>query len=82
MQPEQIDAELQSIQQKIVEKRFDEALNDIDALGTAVPENSEALYMSAVCHRYKNEFDKALENLAKLKARVPDHGRGSETPVM
>ena len=78
MQPEQIDAELQSIQQKIVEKRFDEALNDIDALGTAVPENSEALYMSAVCHRYKNDFDKALETLAKLKARVPDHGRAHQ----
>lgn len=78
MQPGQIDTSLQSIQTKIVDQQFDEALNDLAELRVAAPENAEALYMSAVCCRYRREFDRALEFLSRLKALVPEHGRAHQ----
>lgn len=67
--------DLRSIQDKIVAKRFDDALNDLAGVLEADPENAEALYMSAVCHRYKTDFQVALGILAQLKAIAPENGR-------
>ena len=78
MQPGQIEKNLQSIQSKIVGQQFDEALNDLADLREAAPENTEALYMSAVCHRYRRDFDRALEVLSRLKSLVPEHGRAHQ----
>ena len=78
MQPGQIDSSLLSIQKKIVAKQFDQALHDLGELREAVPDNTEALYMSAVCHRYLSDYDQALESLSRLKAMVPEHGRAHQ----
>ncbi len=69
---------LRSVQDKIVAKDFDAALIDLDGVLGAEPENAEALYMSAVCRRYKAEFQSALELLAKLKTVAPEHGRAHQ----
>jgi len=66
---------LAGVQQKIVAKRFDEALRDLEPLLEQEPENTDALYMSAVCCRYKGECEAALERLARLKDLLPEHGR-------
>ena len=78
MQPGQIDLSLQSIQKKIVDKQFDQALNDLREFREAAPDNTEALYMSAVCHRYLSDYDQALASLSQLKAMVPEHGRAHQ----
>lgn len=78
MQAARTVTELDSIQQKIVAKRFDEALGDLGTLLAAEPDNSDALYMSAVCCRYTGRFPAALGFLDKLKARAPEHGRAHQ----
>ena len=69
---------LAAAQKKIVAKRFDEALRDLEPLLEAEPENTDALYMSAVCHRYKGDFPTALELLGRLKDLMPEHGRAHQ----
>ena len=39
------------------------------------PENGDALYTLAVCQRYLNQLDAALETLSRLQALRPDYGR-------
>ena len=56
---------LAAAQQSIVAKRFDEALRDLEPLLEAEPENTDALYMRAVCYRYKGEHAVALEVLRR-----------------
>ena len=75
MQAGQTSSDLRSIQDKVVAKRFDDALIDLAEVLAADPENPEALYMSAVCRRYVADFDAALKRLAELKTIAPDHGR-------
>ena len=70
--------DLASIRDKVVAKRFDEALDDLDSLLQSGPENTEALYMRAVCHRYRREFDAALKALEALKTLAPDHSRAHQ----
>ncbi|MDH3440579.1 MAG: tetratricopeptide repeat protein, partial [Gammaproteobacteria bacterium] len=70
--------DLAGIQDKIVAKRFGEALDDLEILLQSAPENTEALYMRAVCHRYRREFDAALKALDELKALAPDHSRAHQ----
>jgi len=74
----QTSPDLKSIQDKVVAKRFDDALTDLAVVLAADPENPEALYMSAVCRRYKTDYQPALELLAKLKAVAPEHGRAHQ----
>jgi tetratricopeptide (TPR) repeat protein len=65
-------------QEKIVARRFDEALGDLEPLLGNEPENTDALYMSAVCHRYKGAHETALELLDRLKEHLPEHGRAHQ----
>jgi tetratricopeptide (TPR) repeat protein len=67
-----------SIQNKIVAKRFDDALNELTVVLDADPDNMDALYMSAVCHRYNSNFDTALELLERLKTLAPENGRAHQ----
>lgn len=67
--------DLSSVQEKIVAKRFDEALRSLETILDTAPENSEALYMSAVCHRYLGDQATALVLLGRLKKLQPEHGR-------
>ena len=67
--------DLTSVQKKIGAKRFDEALCDLEPILEASPENSEALYMRAVCLRYQGEYQTALDVLSRLKSLNPEHGR-------
>ena len=71
-------SDLRSIQDKVVAKRFDDALTDLSGVLEAEPENVEALYMTAVCRRYKKDFDAALGALAQLKGVAPEHGRAHQ----
>jgi hypothetical protein len=56
--------DLGAIQEKVVAKRFDDALTDLAAILEAEPENPDALYMAAVCCRYTHEFESALGHIA------------------
>ena len=78
MEAKRLVPELGSIQDKIVAKRFDDALTDLAQMLEAEPENPDALYMSAVCNRYKRDFDATLELLSRLKAVAPEHGRAHQ----
>lgn len=70
--------DLSSVQEKIVAKRFDEALRSLDLILEKAPENADALYMSAVCHRYQGNSETALGVLNRLKGLQPEHGRAHQ----
>ncbi len=63
MQAAESSPDLRSIQDLVVAKQFDAALNALNAVLEGDPDNEEALYMSAVCRRYKREFDLALQTI-------------------
>src|SRR5210317_1288924 len=70
--------DLGAIQEKVVAKRFDDALTDLARILEAEPDNPDALYMAAVCCRYTRDFESALEHIAELKAISPEHGRAHQ----
>ncbi|WP_308368492.1 MULTISPECIES: sulfotransferase [unclassified Microbulbifer] len=78
MQSEQPESVLSSIQQKIQAGQFDSALADLSQYLAQHPDETEALYMSAVCHRYQGSFEAASACLARVKALAPDHGRAHQ----
>lgn len=78
MQKGRVSPDLGSIQQKVVARRFDDALAELTDVLKSDPKNTEALYMSAVCRRYKREFPAALDLLAKLKDEAPEDGRAHQ----
>ena len=69
---------LQSVQEKIVAKRYDDALSDLDSLSDTLRDDPEVLYMRAVCQRLSTRFDGALQTLSRIKAKVPEHGRAHQ----
>ena len=78
MESEAAGTDLKAIQARIVAREFDEALTDIDAILASQPRHTDALYMGAVCHRYKQEFEPALELIERLKALAPEFGRAHQ----
>ena len=70
--------ELARIQQSIIAKEFKDALKDLDSLVDQAWPPPEALYMQAVCYRYTNQHQLALDSLDKLKQVCPDHGRAHQ----
>ena len=70
--------ELARIQQSIIAKEFKDALKDLDSLVSQESPPPEALYMQAVCYRYTNQHQLALNSLDKLKQVCPDHGRAHQ----
>jgi len=55
--------------------KLKEALEAIQAELSANPENSDALYIQAVTQRYLGLPREALETLARLRTRSPNHAR-------
>lgn len=70
--------DLAPIQQKIMAQTFSPALDDLAAVLAAQPDNTEALYMAAVCHRYLGQFELAAAKLERLKHLSPDFGRAHQ----
>ncbi len=70
--------DLGAIQEKVVAKRFDDALADLSNILQAEPENPDALYMAAVCRRYLRDFGTALRLIGRLKEVSPEHGRAHQ----
>jgi tetratricopeptide (TPR) repeat protein len=70
--------ELARIQQSIIAKEFKDALKNLDSLVGQEWPPPEALYMQAVCYRYTNQHQLALDSLDKLKQVCPDHGRAHQ----
>ena len=74
----QCSLDVASIQDKIVARQFDAALRELATALDTHPDNMDALYMSAVCHRYKRNFDVALDLLGRLKILAPENGRAHQ----
>ena len=70
--------DLAAIQEKIVGKRFVDALGDLDTVLQTDPDHRDALYMRAVCCRYLRRFEQAQVTLDKLKTLAPDHSRAHQ----
>ncbi len=70
--------DLGPIQEKIVAKRFEDALADLGEVLQSEPDNPDALYMSAVCRRYSRDFEAALGLIERLKEIWPEHGRAHQ----
>ncbi len=69
---------LQSVQDKIVAKHYDDALSDLDSISDTLRDDPEVLYMRAVCQRLSTRFEGALETLSRIKAKAPEHGRAHQ----
>ena len=70
--------ELTRIKQSIIAKEFKDALNALDSFIGQESPPPDALYMQAVCYRYTNQLQLALDSLDKLKKVCPDHGRAHQ----
>lgn len=70
--------DLAPIQQKIMAQAFAPAIADLADVLAAEPDNAEALYMAAVCHRYLGQFEQAAARLEHLKQLAPDFGRACQ----
>ena len=75
MPPEATLPDASAIEGKIRARQFTAALEDLALLLQADPTDTNAMYMTAVCHRYNRDFDKALQTLDTLLALAPEHGR-------
>ena len=64
-----------AIQARIVAKQYAQALADLRIVLREDPDDTNALYMSAVCRRYQREFAAALKILARLKTLAHEVGR-------
>ena len=64
-----------SIRARIAAKQYGQALADLEIILRDEPDDAGALYMSAVCRRYRREFDTALALLARLKTLAHEVGR-------
>ena len=53
-------------------------MTDLEVILSREPDNTDALYMSAVCRRYRREYDAALATIARLKALAPENGRAHQ----
>ncbi len=72
------EAGLADIQARIVAKQYQAALDQLAPILEQDPDNTDALYMSAVCRRYRREFDPALAQLKRLQALAPENGRAHQ----
>lgn len=71
----QAEAYLKHAKALVQGQRFGDAIRHLKPVLENNPDNSEALYMLAVCQRYQHRHDQALETLQKLQASAPDYAR-------
>jgi len=65
--------------QKLIQgEDFSGAIAVLQPLLKSKPDEPEALYMSAVCLRYTQQYDAALAFLSHLKSVQPEHGRAHQ----
>ncbi len=69
---------LAEVKRKISDGALAGALMDLQGILAAAPEDTEALYMQAVAHRYGGDPQGALESLEQLKQLSPSHGRAHQ----
>jgi tetratricopeptide (TPR) repeat protein len=70
-----VEAEVSRIRALMEARQLQEALGAATALGKAVPENRDVLYMIAVCQRYLNRIPQALATLEELQSHHPGFSR-------
>ena len=70
--------QLQSIQQLVASGKFTAALQQLTPLVEEHANQQEALYMTAVCHRYLKQWQQAQPYLDRLLKLAPEHGRGHQ----
>ncbi|MGD8326801.1 MAG: sulfotransferase [Sphingomonadales bacterium] len=66
---------LKDVQKQIYDGRFDEALKTLEPVLIEAPDNVDALYMQAVCHRYLKHDQETRSALTALKTQAPEFGR-------
>ena len=64
-----------SIQKKIANGQFNQALTDLQRVFDQDANNPEANYMAAVCYRYQKKYAEAQQHLEALKDLALDKGR-------
>ena len=69
---------LDAAQKLIQGQDFSAAIAALQPLLKSKPDEPEALYMSAVCLRYTQQYDAALASLTHLKSVQPEHGRAHQ----
>jgi tetratricopeptide (TPR) repeat protein len=69
---------LEGAQKLIQGQQFPAALEALQSLLKSKPDEPEALYMSAVCLRYTQQYEAALASLSHLKSVQPEHGRAHQ----
>ena len=69
---------LEAAQKLIQGQQFPAALEALQTLLKSMPDEPEALYMSAVCLRYTKQYEAALASLSHLKSVQPEHGRAHQ----
>jgi tetratricopeptide (TPR) repeat protein len=67
--------QLESLQQQISAGQFAPALQRCEKALLGNPDDTDLLYMAAVCERYLGQFDASLTHLNHLKSVYPEHGR-------
>ena len=74
-QPSSIELEVQRIRELAKSRRHAEALAAAEALGAAVPENRDVLYLIALNRRQLNRIPEALATLERLERLHPGFSR-------
>jgi tetratricopeptide (TPR) repeat protein len=68
-----------AVAQKLIQgQEFSAAIAALQPLLKSKPDEPEALYMSAVCLRYTQQYAAALASLSQLKSVQPEHGRAHQ----
>ncbi|GAB4193596.1 MAG: tetratricopeptide repeat-containing sulfotransferase family protein [Wenzhouxiangellaceae bacterium] len=66
---------IQQARQQLQNKQFNAALALADSALEIQAQNSEALYLRAVCQRYLSQHEQALETLSSLQQTAPEYAR-------
>ncbi|MEX0298569.1 MAG: tetratricopeptide repeat protein, partial [Kordiimonas sp.] len=75
MDSKSIALSLRDVQSNIYKGQFEPALSSLASILSATPDHIEALYMKAVCLRYKGEHTDSFAVLQKIKVLEPEFGR-------
>ena len=67
-----------ALQRRISAGHFQEVLTKLEPVLRDDPNHTEALYLSAVCRRYRREFKHALKQLRHLQTLAPENGRAHQ----
>lgn len=86
MKQQEANIDLPFIQKLMASQQFDQALDQLlpfvgdhtDTSANDSPVNTEALYMAAVCHRYKKDYPQAQLLITRLITADPNNGRAHQ----